>query len=436
MMLGALAAFTISLATCAPLTAGDGAFKKEIEALNRLTGLEPVKGMLQQLMDNPEKSKELIQAALPFAKKQDALTYNAALVLALTAADQKNLKASDSFFHVCADLAAKEQSTTKLLQAYGTLIELYYDDRKYADCIRICREVLALKTDDAKQRIVYKAFTDDRGDTDFNEYAAFDSARPLRHWVQRNLAQALAKSGDTEQALKVADQLIKTDPDWENERAKAFILREAGRNDEAAGLYEGMIRKVEREKDLPRPERDRVVDALRGELSNIYVELKQVDKAAKQLEILIKKRPNDPGYYNDLGYILADHDMRLDEAEQMVRKALELDKARRQKSPDFDPKTDHDNGAYLDSLGWVLYKKKDLKEARKYLELAIEDKNSQHIEIYDHLGDVCLAMGEREAAIRAWEDGLKYATDSRRDQQLRTRVAKKLEQIKSKSASK
>src|SRR5437588_1169270 len=108
------------------------------------------------------------------------------------------------------------------------------------------------------------------------------------------------------------------------------------------------------------------------------------------MALLVKQKPNEPGYYNDLGYILADHNMRLEEAEKLVRKALELDKERRAKSPAFNAKTDHDNGAYLDSLGWVLFKKKQYGEARKYLELAVEDQNAKHIEIYDHLGDVCL----------------------------------------------
>jgi tetratricopeptide (TPR) repeat protein len=436
MMLGALAVCTISLAVLAPVSAGDESFKKEIETLNLLTGLEPAQGMLQKLLDSPEQTKGLIQAALPLAKKKDGLTYNAALVLAVAAADQKNLKASDTFFHVCAAIAAREQSVSKLLDVYNRLVKIYLADRKYDDCIRICREVLALKTDDAKQRIVYRAYTDDRGDTDFNEYPSFDSARPLRPMFQRYLVVAMAKQGDVEQALKLADQHIKSSSDWRDMNTKASVLREAGRGEEAAKLQEEVIRRVERDRDLDPEDREDMVEGLRQELSNIYVELNQVDKAAKQLEILIKKKPSEPGYYNDLGYILADHDMRLDEAEQMIRKALDLDKARRQKSPDFDPKTDHDNGAYLDSLGWVLYKKKDLKEARKYLELAVEDKNTQHIEIYDHLGDVYLALGERDAAIRAWEDGLKYASESRRDQQLRTKVAKKLEEIKSKSAAK
>jgi tetratricopeptide (TPR) repeat protein len=435
-LLGALCIGALTLGASGPAIADEASEKKDIKALNELTGLEPVEGTLQRLLDNSAKTKELIKAALPLAKEKKGLTYNAALLLAMAAADQKDLKASDAFFRVCGDIAAKEQSTRKLAQAYGTLIELYYDNKQYADAARICREVLALKTDDGKQRVVYKAFTDERGDTDFNEYATFDAAKPLRPVVERYLVETLTKQGKFNQALKLADGLIKGGTDWRGQRLKATVLRESGEFAEAARLYEGVLKQVQRDADLEPEERDLVVERVRAELSNVYVEAHQVDKAAEQLEILLKKRPDEPTYYNDLGYVLADHDMRLDEAEQMIRKALELDKERRQKNAKFDPKTDHDNGAYLDSLGWVLYKKKQLTEARKYLQLAIEDKNTQHIEIYDHLGDVCLEMGDREAALRAWEEGLKFVTDTRRDQGLRGRVEKKLEKLKSKSASK
>src|SRR5207302_61750 len=104
-------------------------------------------------------------------------------------------------------------------------------------------------------------------------------------------------------------------------------------------------------------------------------------------------------------YIWADNDHKLEEAEKLIRKALELDRERRKKSKTFDPKTDHDNGAYLDSLGWVLFKLKKNEEARDWLKKAVEDKNSQHIEIYDHLGDVYLILGDRDGAMRAFQKG-------------------------------
>ena len=110
----------------------------------------------------------------------------------------------------------------------------------------------------------------------------------------------------------------------------------------------------------------------------------------------------------------------------------ELDRKRRKANPKLKPEDDRDNGAYLDSLGWVLFKKKQHKEAKEVLLKAVEDKNAQHIEIYDHLGDVYLALGEREAAIKAYQRGLECAGESRREQERKADVEKKLEKLNKK----
>jgi predicted negative regulator of RcsB-dependent stress response len=61
---------------------------------------------------------------------------------------------------------------------------------------------------------------------------------------------------------------------------------------------------------------------------------------------------------------------------------------------------------------------------------ASADKSAQHIEIFDHLGDVHLVLGERDLAIKAWQKGIEVASTSRRDQERKAVVEKKLEKAK------
>src|SRR5262249_57675543 len=118
--------------------------------------------------------------------------------------------------------------------------------------------------------------------------------------------------------------------------------------------------------------------------------------------------------------------MNLDEAEKHIRKALEIDRKKR-KDAKVKPEEDRDNGAYLDSLGWVLYKQKKYKEAKEILLKAVEDKESQHIEIYDHLGDVYIALGDKAKAVEAWQKGLKHIIpSSKRDRERKAAVEKKI----------
>src|SRR5207244_3264653 len=111
-------------------------------------------------------------------------------------------------------------------------------------------------------------------------------------------------------------------------------------------------------------------------------------------------------YHNDLGYIWADHDKNLDESEKLIRKAVEMDREERKKLKEeglLDADDDRDNSAYLDSLAWVLYKKKNYAEAKKYLLEAIKSDDGKHAEIYDHLADVHIALGEKKEAVEVWK---------------------------------
>lgn len=399
---------------------------REVSGLNNITGTEPATAALRSLLDDKESAKKIITQALPMAKEKGQLRYNASLILALTAADMKDLPASEAFFRNCIDQAVKLQSASKLLQSFGGLIEIYFENKKYDETTRLCQELINLKTDDGKERIVLFAYTDKRsGETEFYENDSFNTTEPLLPYIFRQQVQAMAKQGKYEQAHRVLDNLLKQADDWRDRQLKGWLYREAGEFEKAEAAYIDLIERLRADRKITGKERDFAIERNQYILSSIYVDLKQVDKATDMLQQLLKAKPNDPGYNNDLGYIWADHDKNLDEAEKLVRKALEEDRKRRK--TDGDPDDDgKDNGAYLDSLGWVLYKKKDYKQAKKYLLEALDDKNSQHIEIYDHLGDVLFALGEREAAIDAWRRGLEHVGESRRDQERKKLVEEKV----------
>ncbi|MBU2473562.1 MAG: tetratricopeptide repeat protein [Candidatus Omnitrophica bacterium] len=98
---------------------------------------------------------------------------------------------------------------------------------------------------------------------------------------------------------------------------------------------------------------------------------------------------------NSLGYLYAVSGENLDQAEVMLNKALEAEP---------------DNGAYLDSLGWIYFKKGNLDKARKYLEEAIAQTKDP--EIYEHLGDFYLKFGNPDKAIEYYREGLNDFPDS------------------------
>jgi len=418
----------VNLGLALPARGNDDSLRRQVLEFNKITGADPLRGQYKILLENPKETKRLLEAGRTLAKDKDQpLRYQTAFLLALVAAEMKDIPSSEVFYRVCMRQAAKFQSFRKILESYVGLIDLLYENQKYDESARVCRELLELKTGDGQKRQYYLIVPGQFGEPEFEEADAFDIGKRLRPAVHRLLIQAISKEGKYDQALKLVDNLIKAQDHWEQRQLKAWVLREAGRFDDAAKAYEEVIDLVGKDKELEAEDRDAYLKRYQYILSNVYVDLDRIDRAAALLSALLAKQPNDPGFNNDLGYIWADHGMNLDESEKLIRKALDLDRKRRKANPKLDPKADHDNGAYLDSLGWVLFKQKKFQEAKAIMLKAVEDKDSQHIEIYEHLGDVLEALGERQAALEAYRKGIEVAGDTRREQQRKVEVQKKLE---------
>jgi hypothetical protein len=110
---------------------------------------------------------------------------------------------------------------------------------------------------------------------------------------------------------------------------------------------------------------------------------------------ILKNDPEDIYTLNYLAYSLALKNQELDLAQDLIKKALSLEP---------------NNGFFLDTLGWIEYKRKDFMSSVFYLEqsIIILPKSS---EIMDHLGDCYLMLGRTVEAIYEWKKALKYEND-------------------------
>jgi len=125
-------------------------------------------------------------------------------------------------------------------------------------------------------------------------------------------------------------------------------------------------------------------------LGAIFERQKQYDKAEEEFKKVIDVNPKNAMVLNYYGYMLADRGIRLDEAHDLIQRALELEPY---------------NGAYLDSLGWAYYKQNKLDQAELTLRKAVE-RESHDPTIREHLGDVLAKQGRMELAVVEWEKSL------------------------------
>ena len=142
------------------------------------------------------------------------------------------------------------------------------------------------------------------------------------------------------------------------------------------------------------------------ELGRVQERAGQFDEGIRTFEKLLSVDPEYTLALNYLGYLFADKGIRLDESLAMLKKAV-----------DKEPQ----NGAFLDSLGWVYFRLGDLEKAEHYIERAAQLEQENAV-IIEHLGDVAEALGKIEKAKIQWKRSLKLDPGNRS-------VQKKLELI-------
>ena len=163
--------------------------------------------------------------------------------------------------------------------------------------------------------------------------------------------------------------------------------REAKQTQQAVATFEEALHEAELDQD------DEIVNAkfyfnygATAEQAGLY------DKAADLLRKSIALDPANAGEaYNYLGYMWADHNMHLDEAEEMIKHALELEP---------------NNASYLDSLGWVEFRKGKFDQALADLLRAAKNMSRGDPIVFEHIGDTYWKLDRLPQAVESWQKAL------------------------------
>jgi Tfp pilus assembly protein PilF len=202
--------------------------------------------------------------------------------------------------------------------------------------------------------------------------------------------------------------LLKGDNDRDTYIALAQIFERAKR-------FTDMGKALDEVEKLAKTDEDKsTVYFMRGAM---YERMKKFDASETEFRKVLAIDADNAGALNYLGYMLADRNVRLDEAMQMIKKALEMEP---------------ENGAYLDSLGWVYYRQGKLQEAESLLLKALE-RTGQDPAIRDHLGDVYAKQGKTKEAITQWQSSLaefRKQPASQTDPEEVAKVTKKLDEAR------
>lgn len=131
-------------------------------------------------------------------------------------------------------------------------------------------------------------------------------------------------------------------------------------------------------------------------LASAYDNLKQFAFSDSLYQIALRLDNENPLVLNNYGYSLSLQGIRLEQAMSMVQHALQLEP---------------DNGAYLDTAGWIYYQLENYEAALQYIEKATEIETKSWT-VMDHLGDVLLKLGDTTKAQEAWQKALEMDPDN------------------------
>ena len=278
--------------------------------------------------------------------------------------------------------AAEKNNRALLLERLG---QLYRSNEQYAEALETFRELGSLDPEFAPRSVPQIVETHRQA----REYAkALEEAEaaykkwPTERTVILVRSSLLADMGRVDEAVGPVRKLLDGKSDRETYLTLAQLY-EKGKN------FGEMAKAIDAAEKLSiAPDEKEAIYFMRGAM---FEKQKKFDAAEAEFRKVLAANPTSASALNYLGYMLADRNVRLSEALDMIKKALE---------------NDPDNGAYLDSLGWVYFRLGRLDEAEENLKKAVSRVGKDPV-VFDHLGDVYSKKDNLKEAITWWERSLR-----------------------------
>jgi tetratricopeptide (TPR) repeat protein len=191
----------------------------------------------------------------------------------------------------------------------------------------------------------------------------------------------LAELGKVDEAASDIRKLLESKPDMETWVSLAQVYEKGKRWSDMAKALDSAEKLSESDEEKEN------VWFMRGAM---YERMNRVDLAEAEFRKVLRVDSESAGALNYIGYMLADRNMRLQESYDLISMALERDPG---------------NGAYLDSLGWALFRLGRLEEAEKTLKQAIL-KTPKDPTVHHHLAETLMKAGKVREAAAEWQVSL------------------------------
>ncbi len=298
------------------------------------------------------------------------------------------------------------QATGEIYHAIATFISAADIDPNFI--LIYARLAQFLAPDHVPARLIAAQTLQELGQYDLSieEFAKIAPDHPQYHNAELGRADALDAAGQDQAALQVLENLMRRFPDSPLAfMGYADLSRRAEDYDKAIAAYSQAI-------DLFAAQ-DQSRWGLHYARAISYERSDQWPAAERDFRKALALNPDQPQVLNYLGYSLIEQRTNLDEALDMIDRAI-------RQSPD--------SGYIVDSMGWGLYRLGRFQEALPYMERAAELMPVDPI-VNDHLGDVYWAVGRKLEAAFQWRRALSFDPEEKDMQRIRKKLDVGLDQV-------
>lgn len=215
---------------------------------------------------------------------------------------------------------------------------------------------------------------------------------PANYGVWKNLLSVYLQEQQADSIVKYSEKALRLFPN----QAQLHFLNALGYNYKKD--YTKAINAINRAIDMIPEENKGELSDMYGTLADIYNNTKQYELSDENFDKALKLIPDNASTLNNYSYYLSERNTRLDEAEKMSKRSLEL-------APD--------QPTFLDTYGWIMYKKGNYKKAKEYIEKAINKEEAKASgTLWDHLGDISYKLNEKDKALEYWQKAKELGADN------------------------
>jgi tetratricopeptide (TPR) repeat protein len=279
------------------------------------------------------------------------------------------------------------------VEAHYNLGVAYHETSRYLDAVREYEEVLRLDPGHVNALnnlgLVYSILGEkDRAVELFNQVLKIDQKNVK---ARINLGNVFLSTKDLVEAEKIYRSAISLDESDISPRLNlGVVYYEKGDFNKAREEWQKLLDES--------PDNIRVLSVM----GSAFLERKEYDLAIEIFRKMVKLHPDNGSLANTLGYLLADQNRELNYAQELIEKAIKVDKLNR--------------ATYLDSLAWVHYRKGNFKQAKKLMEKSLGISRLSHenvsSEVHLHLGKILEKTRDFPRAESAYREAIKANTDS------------------------